>query len=51
MAKNKEIVDIIDKLVENAICKYGLEDKRTVNIIANAEKMKEKYNENLIKLF
>lgn len=28
MAKNKEIITIIDKLVDNAITKYGLESKK-----------------------
>lgn len=51
MAKNKEIINIIDKLVDNAIHKYGLESKKTINIITNAEKLKEKYKQNLIKLF
>lgn len=51
MAKNKEITVIIDKLVDNAIKKYGLESKKTIQIVKNAEKMKAKYEQNLIKLF
>lgn len=42
---------IIDKIVSNAIIKFGLEDKKTVIIAENAEKLKEKYAENLVKLF
>ena len=41
--KKKEICKIIDKLVDNAIRKYGLEDEKTVTIAQNAENIKEKY--------
>lgn len=51
MAKNKEIITIIDKLVDNAITKYGLESKKTIQIVKNAEKLKTNYEQNLIKLF
>lgn len=51
MARNKEIITIIDKLVDNAINKYGLESKKTVQIVENAENLKVKYEQNLIKLF
>ena len=47
----KEIVKIIDKLVDNVIRKYGLEDKKTVIIAQNAEDIKEKYLDNLIKIY
>lgn len=49
--KKKEICKIIDKLVDNAIRKYGLEDKKTVTIAQNAENIKEKYLNNLIKIY
>ena len=49
--KKKEICKIIDKLVDNAIHKYGLEDKKTVTIAQNAENIKEKYLNNLIKIY
>lgn len=51
MARNKEIITIIDKLVDNAINKYGLENKKTVQIVENAKNLKVKYEQNLIKLF
>lgn len=47
----KEIVEIINKLVDNAIKKYGMEDKKTIAIAKNAENLKQKYLENNIKLF
>lgn len=47
----KEILNIIDKLIDNAIKENGLEDKKTIQIVENAEKMKEKYEQNLIKIF
>lgn len=47
----KEIVNIIDKLVENAMTKYGLENEKTLQIAKNAENLKAKYEENLVKLF
>ena len=47
----KEINKIIDKLVDNAIRKYGLENKKTIVIAENAEKLKEKYSKNLIKMY
>ena len=47
----KEINKIIDKLVDNAIHKYGLENKKTIVIAENAEKLKEKYSKNLIKMY
>ena len=49
--KKKEICEIIDKLVDNAIRKYGLEDEKTVTIAQNAEDIKEKYLDNLIKIY
>ena len=47
----KEICKIIDKLVENAITKYGFENDKTVTIAENAENIKEKYLDNLIKIY
>ena len=49
--KRKEICKIIDKLVDNAIRKYGLEDEKTVTIAQNAENLKEKYLNNLVKIY
>lgn len=49
--KNKEIINIIDKLVDNAIKKYGLESQKTIDIVTNAENLKQKYEQNLVKLF
>lgn len=46
-----EIVNIIDKLVDNAIRKYGHEDKKTIQIAENAENLKQKYLDNLIKIY
>ena len=51
MKKKKEICKIIDKLVENAISKYGFEDNKTVIIAENAENIKEKFLDNLIKIY
>ncbi len=51
MPKHKEIINIIDKLVDNAIKKYGFENQKTITIAENAERLKEKYLENSIKLF
>ena len=42
----KEIVKIIDKLVDNAIRQYGVENKKTIIIAPNAENLKEKYLNN-----
>lgn len=47
----KEIINIIDKLVENAMAKYGLENEKTLQIAKNAEELKEKYQRNLVKLY
>ena len=47
----KEIVEIINKLVDTAIKKYGKEDKNTIAIAKNAENLKQKYLENNVKLF
>lgn len=47
----KEIVKIIDKLVDNAIRQYGVEDKKTIIIAQNAENLKEKYLNNLVKIY
>ena len=47
----KEIVKIIDKLVDNAIRQYGVEDKKTITIAQNAENLKEKYLNNLVKIY
>ena len=47
----REICKIIDGLVDNAIRKYGLEDEKTVTIAQNAENIKEKYLDNLIKIY
>ena len=44
----KEIVKIIDKLVDNAIKQYGMEDKKTITIAQNAENLKEKYLNKLV---
>ena len=48
----KEIVKIIDKLVDNAIRQYGVEDKKTITIAQNAENLKKKifkqFSENLL---
>lgn len=49
--RKKEICKIIYKLVDNAIRKYGLEDEKTVTIAQNAENIKEKYLDNLIKIY
>ena len=49
--KKKEICKIIDRLVDNAIRKYGLEDEKTVTIAQNAENIKEKYLNKLIKMY
>ena len=49
--KKREICKIIDGLVDNAIRKYGLEDKKTITIAQNAENIKEKYLDNLIKIY
>lgn len=47
----KEIIEIIDKLVDNAIKQYGVEDKKTIAIAQNAENLKEKYLNNLVKIY
>ena len=47
----KEIVKIIDKLVDNAIRQYGVENKKTITIAQNAENLKEKYLNNLVKIY
>lgn len=47
----KEVVKIIDKLVDNAIRQYGMEDKKTITIVQNAENLKEKYLNNLVKIY
>ena len=47
----KEIVKIIDKLVDNAIRQYGVENKKTIIIAQNAENLKEKYLNNLVKIY
>ena len=49
--RKKEICKIIDKLVDNAIRRYGLEDEKTITIAQNAENIKEKYLNNLIKIY
>lgn len=41
---------IIDNLVENAIKKYGLEHKKTIEIAKNAENLKEKYALGILKV-
>ena len=46
-----EIVKIIDKLVDDAIRLYGVEDKQTITIAQNAENLKEKYLNNLVKIY
>ena len=46
-----EIKTIIDKLVENAIRQNGVENKKTIQIVTNAENLKEKYEQNLVKLY
>lgn len=43
--------NIIDKIVENAIKKYGFEDKKTITIAENAENLKEKISNNLVKVY
>lgn len=45
------MVEIIDKLVDNAIKKYGLENGKTLVVVENAEKIKENYLNNLIKIY
>lgn len=47
----KEIIEIIDKLVDNAIKQYGMENKKTIAITQNAENLKEKYLNNLVKIY
>ena len=47
----KEIIEIIDKLVDNAIRQYGVEDEKTITIAQNAENLKEKYLNNLVKIY
>ena len=47
----KEIIEIIDKLVDNAIKQYGVEDKKTIAIAQNAENLIEKYLNNLVKIY
>lgn len=42
MAKNKEIITIIDKLVDNAITKYGLESKKNNTNCKKCRKIKNK---------
>lgn len=43
--------NLIDKIVETAIKKYGFEDPKTITIAENAENIKEKISENLIKIY
>ena len=43
--------NLIDKIVECAIKKYGFEDPKTITIAENAENIKEKISENLIKIY
>lgn len=45
------MVEIIDRLVDNAIRQYGLEDSKTLTVVENAENIKEKYLNNLIKIY
>ena len=47
----KEIIEIIDKLVDNAIRQYGVENEKTIAIAQNAENLKEKYLNNLVKIY
>ena len=47
----KEIIEIIDKLVDNAIKQYGIENEKTIAIVQNAENLKEKYLNNLVKIY
>jgi hypothetical protein len=42
---------LIDKIVETAIKKYGFEDPKTVTIAENAENLKEKISNNLVKVY
>ena len=49
--RKKEICKLIDRLVDNAIHKYGMEDKKTIIISENAENIKEKFLDNLIKIY
>lgn len=42
--------EIINRLVENAIQKYGLEHKKTMAIVKNAENLKEKYELGILKI-
>ena len=42
---------LIDKIVETAIKKYGFEDSKTVTIAENAENLKEKISNNLVKVY
>lgn len=43
--------NLIDKIVETAIKKYGFEDPKTVTIAENAENLKEKISNNLVKVY
>lgn len=43
--------EIINKLVENAIKQYGTENQKTKQIVENAENLKNKYEQKLVKLF
>lgn len=43
--------EIIDKLVENALKQYGLDNPKTKQIVENAENLKIKYNQKLVKLY
>ena len=49
--RKKEICKLIDRLVDNAIHKYGIENKKTIVISENAENIKEKFLDNLIKIY
>lgn len=43
--------NIIDRLVDNAIKKYGFEDPKIITIAENAENLKEKISNNLVKVY
>lgn len=49
--EHKDIIKVIDQLINKTIQKYGMEHKKTIQVITNAENLKEKYNQNLVKLF
>ena len=47
----RNMKNIIDRIVDNAIKKYGFEDPKTITIAENAENLKEKISNNLVKVY